>query len=142
MRYGFLSPITKISGLVLASPFGNKLPSGIEYVPSSFTRMRKIFPRRSFEFPADLLASYCIGPGLSFNGAKPLLTYLTPGSSNGVELSPVDKYKRPSGPNAIEPPVWQHISRCACTSRITFSEAMLIESFSNVKRDKRFTELS
>src|SRR6478735_12394491 len=104
--------------------------------------MRRIFPRRSLVLPADLLASYCWWPGISFNGAKLLLTYLTPGSLNGVELSPVERYNKPSPPNAIEPPVWQHISRCACTSRITFSEDISNESFLKVKRDNRFTELS
>src|SRR5690606_20655796 len=96
------------------------------------TLIRRIFPRRSLVLPDDLLASYCCFPGKSFRGAKPLFMYFAPGSLKGVALSPVDKYNKPSGPKAMEPPVWQQISRCDHTSRITFSVAMSSVSFSKV----------
>jgi hypothetical protein len=75
-------------------------------------------------------------------GPKPLLTNFTPGSSKGVELSPAEKYNRFPGPKAIEPPVWQQISRCDFTSKTVFSVLRSMVSFLNVNLDKRLTELS
>src|SRR5687767_951547 len=69
--YGFLVPITYISGRVFSVPFGKRFPSGTVYVPSGSGCIRKIFPFRSFVFEALLCASMlrCSLPGRSSIGA-------------------------------------------------------------------------
>ena len=42
----------------------------------------------------------------------------------------------------MEPPVWQQISRCDLTSRITFSVEFNKVSFLKVNLDKRLTAVS
>ncbi|CPU62165.1 Uncharacterised protein [Mycobacteroides abscessus] len=77
--------MTKISGRVPSVPGANRLPSGIEYEPSSSTWIRRILPRRSFVLPAPRRESKPgFMPGASLFGAKPF----APGVLAGV-LSPV-----------------------------------------------------
>ncbi|MNW51437.1 hypothetical protein D3C74_289220 [compost metagenome] len=87
MRKGLRTPITKISGRVFSVPTGKRLPSGIVYVPSSWTLIRRILPRRSLVLPAPRRESRPgFIPGASLLGAKPL----APGALAGV-LSPLDR---------------------------------------------------
>src|SRR6187549_1138173 len=91
--------------------------------------MRKILPRKSFVLADDFCASNGDLPSRSSEG-------LNPSDSKGLELSLVDKYKLLPGPKAIDPPVWQQVSRCVSTSSIFFSDAMSILLPSKVKRDR------
>jgi hypothetical protein len=82
---GLRTPVTKISGLAPSVPGANRLPSGIVYVPSAATLIRRILPRRSLLLPAPRRASRPgFMPGASLLGAIPL----APGVPAGV-LSPV-----------------------------------------------------
>src|SRR5690349_3121458 len=79
--------------------------------------MRKIFPRRSLVLDDDFCASNGLRPARSSDGLNPF-------DSKGDVLSPVDKKRFPFASNVNDPPVWQQVSRCVGTSRITFSDAI------------------
>ena len=75
-------------------------------------------------------ASQNARPGRSSIGSKP-------SEANGFELSPVDKYRLPSLPNASEPEECQHSVRWFCIWKMTFCEFMSRRSPLSVKRAMR-----
>ena len=74
-------------------------------------------------------------------GPKPLSLYFE-GWSKGVELSPVERKRVRSAPNAMEPPVWQQMLRCEYNCRMIFSDFRSNLPSLNTNRERRFTEVS
>jgi hypothetical protein len=101
------------------------------YVPSVWGRMRRILPRRSWVFAVERWASKVSRPGRSSMGAAPF-------DSKGLVLSPVDRYRLPSGPKTSDEPSWQQIRWVGISSMIR-SDVVSSVSPTTVKRERRLT---